>query len=309
MEFKRRMLVKDLYDIKKIYSSFTELEFKDVKSLINYLEREKVFVKDQYLTVHIYTSEEVFNISYLYVNALKEKGVRLNYYPKTEEAVEAILSVAEEIKELTDTAMTLDYELADYLVANHEEPFYCVQNGTVLKTTYSADNFFKFYKRDVALLLRAHRHRMSYDLRFDYLSFEETPIKTLHLLKFTCNQLSVFSNSNIKTEIACVDEEYERKSGNRRIPLSYSSMARRVFLDENGSVYIDEDLTDCYLDRTKELNFETVSKIRSLSDIKFNNFYNQNLIDIYQNKKVMMDIYVVPHISRLVDMWLIGEEL
>ena len=256
MAYERKLFIKDLYDLKEIYGRFAELRFNDVEAFLAYLGREDFIIDGQYMTVKLFTTEDALSVARMYVEALKEKGVKVNFYPKTQEAVDALSVIAKEVEELKDTTMMLDYELAEYLVDNFEEPDYCLQNTTILKTLYSADDFSKLYKRAMALLLRAHKHRMSYELNFDYESFEEAPIKTLHLLKFVCNQIFCFTNTSTKTELTCIDAEYETKSGDRRIPLIASNTAKVVYIDKGGSVFLDENLTDCYLDRKEKIDIK-----------------------------------------------------
>lgn len=310
MNFKRELFIKDLYNLNEIYGKFRSLCFSSVKDFFKFFEKGYIKESQEYI-IDINTEEEALSICYAYDQILQEKKVRLSFVPKDKYIVSALLKISEEVKTIKNTTMILDYELASYLVDEMKEPYYCFENNIRLSSTYSANDFFAIYKRDMALLLRAFYHRMSYDLHFDYASFEEAPLKVLHSLRFVCNQLNLWDREKLETDMYCCDDNSERKQGHRRIPLIRYRNALVGFLDEEGQIFIDKERTCCYLrDPLEKKNQYEISKIRSLIDIGFfvKNL-NGNLIDLYQNVLIMKDIYSVPYTTLMINRWLNGEEI
>lgn len=313
MEFKREFFIKDLYNLKEIYGSFGELEFENSNSFVSHIEKEFIFDEQTY-SVHLNDTEDVIRLlSLLHSTNKFEKSV-IKMIPESIEVLNDIINATESGFDVKKTVLGLNIELAEYLVdVIGGEPKYCLENTTCLISVYKADDFFPTYKRDMALLLRAHYQRMRYDLKFDYSSFEAFPLSTLHLLRFVCNQIFIFGQTGLNTELTCVDEEYTRKSGDRFIKNLFSENALKGFLDDDGNIFLDKEKTVCYLKDPQEYKdqFE-LAKIRSLIDVKFSTEdspLNNYLIDINQNLIVMKDIYVPPYLSVMVDRWLRGVEL
>jgi hypothetical protein len=311
--FERKMFIKDLYNLKEIYSSFREIEFLHTKDFITHMEKGYLFEK-QMLTVHVETTEDVVSLVSLLAATEISKNSIIKLYPETKEVLQDILDATENGIQIKNTILALEYDKAEYLVdVVKKDAEYFKENSTQLVSLFTSENFFVSYKRDMALLLRAHYQKMRYDLRFDYKSFEEAPIKTLHTLRFVCNQIFVFCQSKLQTEIACADKEYERKSGYRKISILYSDNAKKCYIDNLGQIFLDKEMKICYLrEPEKKKSLTELSKIRSLIDIKFEpetSPFNNYLIDLQQNLEIMRDIYVPPYTSVMIDRWLEGKEL
>jgi len=312
MDFKRTLFVKDIYNLDEIYSSFRALNFSDVNSFIEHVKRGWIY-KEQEYKVDVWSVDDVVSLALVYDKSPVIKDATLVFEIKSEEALEALLNVEEEMKIFKNTIMAFDNTIGDYFVNNHEEPYYCLNNSTRLNGCYKADNFFSEYKKDVGIMLKAHRHRMRYKLSFDYASFESAPLEVLHSLKFVCNQLYIFTNAELQTELSCVDDAYDKKSGTRRLTMLLTDKVLEGYLNDKGEIFLDKEKTICYLkEPEKEKGMEELSKIRSLIDIKFRadkNPYNGYLIDLASNVKIMRDLYNPPYLSIMVSRWLVGEEL
>ena len=307
------MFIKDLYNLKEIYSSFREIEFLHTKDFILHMEKGYLF-ENQIFTVHVETTEDVVSLVSLLMTTEISKIATIKIYPETKEVLQDIIDATENGIQIKNTVLAVEYDKAEYLVdVVKKDAKYFKENSTQLVSLFTSENFFTSYKRDMALLLRAHYQKMRYDIRFDYLSFEEAPIKTLHTLRFVCNQIFVFCQSKLQTEIYCADAEYERKSGYRKISLLFSNNAKKCYLDSLGQIFLDKEMKNCYLKNPDEKkSLIEVSKIRSLIDITFESEtspFNKYLIDLQQNIEIMRDIYVPPYISVMIDRWLQGKEV
>lgn len=313
MEFKRTYFIKDLYNLEEIYSSFRSLHFDNVEDFLGHLSNGYLFKGQEYV-VNVRTSEDVMKLGMAYDmnEGIKESVLVFNVL--AEEAVDTLLMMAEELKIFKNTIMAFDYELGAYLVDEiGGEPYYCLENTTRLNGLYKADDFFVSYKKDMGLMLRAHWQRMRYRLKFDYASFEDAPLNVLHVLKFVCNQVYIFTSAEVNTELTCIDSEYEKKSGTRKLTLLNTDNVLEAYVNNLGEIFLDEGKTICYLtDPTKEKSLEERSKIRSLIDIQFNSGVspiNGYFINLDENIKIMRDVYNVPYVSVMVDRWLRGVEL
>ena len=83
--FERKMFIKDLYNLKEIYSSFREIEFLHTKDFIIHMEKGYLF-ENQIFTVHVETTEDVVSLVSLLMTteiskiATKEEFEKINIH-------------------------------------------------------------------------------------------------------------------------------------------------------------------------------------------------------------------------------------
>lgn len=285
--FERKLFIKDLYNLELIYGSFDEIHFKSPEAFFNF----RYYDDKQIYTVPVKKED---------VDSLIKSNTPINFLINDLETAQYIIS-----QDIEDYSITADYDIIKEIIDNYSPTEWYQNNWLILKTVYNAKDFFETYKRDLHLFNKCYYQKLSYDLRFDWASFENAPISTLHMLRFVCNQLCIWSE-NYK-ELYHKDNVVSVK---RLLDLQLRNTPR-IYVNEKGEIFSDENFTVCYLsDIEKEKTSQELTKIYSLVKLNFNDdSLYLNSLDVNQNFEIMKDIFCVPYIMTCVGRWLGGNEL